>query len=41
VASYSLAEGDFHPGFAVERTFTLGNATTTMRLFFFTDGTVP
>jgi hypothetical protein len=38
---YSLAEGDFHPGFAVERTFTLGNATTTMRLFFFTDGTVP
>ncbi|MBK7151486.1 MAG: hypothetical protein IPH72_06940 [Sandaracinaceae bacterium] len=38
---YSLVGSDFHPGIAVERSFTLGDATTSMRLFFFTDGTVP
>lgn len=38
---YSLAEADFHPGISVERTFTLGDADATLRLFFFTDGTLP
>lgn len=38
---YSLTSGDFHPGISVERTFTLGNADATMRLYFFTDGTLP
>jgi len=38
---YSLAGGDFHPGIAVDRSFTLGNARASMRLFFFSDGTLP
>lgn len=38
---YSLTSGDFHPGISIERAFTLGNADASMRLYFFTDGSLP